>query len=138
MTDKQLISRVRVDPRICSGRPYIYGTRIHIAIILDALSEGLAPEEVLEHYPDLETDDLRIALCFRKTDASLATLGAKERAAEALAAFDRDLHLDLQRRVERDFIRAFAGGAAALALPACETSTNPETGRGQFIKTVGD
>lgn len=33
----------------------------------------------------------------------------------------------------RDFMRAFAGGAAALALPACETSTNPETGRGQFI-----
>jgi uncharacterized protein (DUF433 family) len=64
MTDNQLISRVRVDPRICSGRPYIYGTRIHIAIILDALSEGLAPEEVLEHYPDLETDDLRAAVAY--------------------------------------------------------------------------
>jgi predicted Zn-dependent protease len=33
----------------------------------------------------------------------------------------------------RDLMRAFAGGAAALALPACATSTNPETGRGQFI-----
>ncbi|MBL8536418.1 MAG: M48 family metallopeptidase [Hyphomonadaceae bacterium] len=33
----------------------------------------------------------------------------------------------------RDLMRAFAGGAAALALPACETTTNPETGRGQFI-----
>ena len=33
----------------------------------------------------------------------------------------------------RDLVRAFAGGAAALALPACETSTNPETGRGQMI-----
>jgi len=64
MTDQQLISRVRVDPRICSGRPYIRGTRIHIAIILDALSEGLAPEEVLEHYPDLERDDLRAAVAY--------------------------------------------------------------------------
>jgi len=64
MTDKQLISRVRVDPRICSGRPYIHGTRIHIAIILDALSRGLAPEEVLEHYPDLESDDLRAAVAY--------------------------------------------------------------------------
>ena len=64
MTDKHLIWRVRVDPRICSGRPYIHGTRIHIAIILDALSEGLAPEEVLEHYPDLERDDLRAAVAY--------------------------------------------------------------------------
>ena len=64
MIDKQLISRVRVDPRICSGRPYIRGTRIHIAIILDALSEGLSPEEVLEHYPDLERDDLRAAVAY--------------------------------------------------------------------------
>ena len=64
MTDQQLISRVRVDPRICSGRPYIRGTRIHIAIILDALSEGLAPAEVLEHYPDLERDDLRAAVAY--------------------------------------------------------------------------
>lgn len=30
-------------------------------------------------------------------------------------------------------MRALAGGAAALALPACETTTNSETGRGQFI-----
>ncbi len=64
MIHKQLISRVRVDPRICSGRPYIHGTRIHIAIILDALSQGLAPEEVLEHYPDLEGDDLRAAVAY--------------------------------------------------------------------------
>jgi predicted Zn-dependent protease len=33
----------------------------------------------------------------------------------------------------RTLMRAFAGGAAMLALPACETTTNPETGRGQFI-----
>ncbi len=32
----------------------------------------------------------------------------------------------------RDFMRAFAGGAAALALPAC-TTVNPDTGRDQFI-----
>jgi predicted Zn-dependent protease len=32
----------------------------------------------------------------------------------------------------RDMMRAFAGGAAALALPAC-TTANPETGRDQFI-----
>ena len=64
MTDEQLISRVRVDPRVCSGRPYICGTRIHIAVILDALSEGLSPGEVLEHYPELDRDDLRAAVTY--------------------------------------------------------------------------
>jgi len=64
MTDQQLLSRVRVDPEICSGRPYINGTRIHIAIILDALVEGLTPEEILDHYPALQFDDIRAAVAY--------------------------------------------------------------------------
>ena len=63
-TDQQLISRVRVDPEICSGRPHIRGTRIHIAVILDALSGGLSPGEVPDHYPDLDCDDLRAAVAY--------------------------------------------------------------------------
>ena len=62
MTDEQLLSRVGVDPNVCSGRPYIRGTRISVAVILDALSEGLTPQEVLDHYPDLVADDLRAAV----------------------------------------------------------------------------
>lgn len=64
MTDQELLSRVWVDPKVCYGRPYIRGTRIHIAVILDALSEGLSPREVLEHYPDLEAEDLRAAVAY--------------------------------------------------------------------------
>jgi len=64
MTEQQLLSRVQVDPKVCSGRPYIRGTRIQIAVILDALSEGLSPSEVLDHYPDLTTDDLRAAVAY--------------------------------------------------------------------------
>ncbi len=62
MADRQLLSRVRVDPTICSGRPHIRGTRIHIAVILDALSRGLSPRQVLNHYPVLKRDDLRAAV----------------------------------------------------------------------------
>lgn len=64
MTDQLLLSRVRVDPTVCSGRPYINGTRIHIAVILDALSQGLSPRQVLDHYPDLDRDDLRAAIAY--------------------------------------------------------------------------
>ena len=53
-----------VDPKVCAGRPYIRGTRIYIAIILDALFEGLTPEQVIDHYPSLMLDDLRAAVAY--------------------------------------------------------------------------
>jgi uncharacterized protein (DUF433 family) len=64
MTQKQLLSRVLVDSRICAGRPHIRGTRIHIAIILDALVSGLTPTEIVEHYPDLDLSDVRAAVAY--------------------------------------------------------------------------
>jgi uncharacterized protein (DUF433 family) len=64
MSEKELLARVRVNPEICSGRPYIRGTRIRIAIILDALVEGLTPADILDHYPALEFDDIRAAVAF--------------------------------------------------------------------------
>jgi uncharacterized protein (DUF433 family) len=64
MTDQELLARVAVDPKICAGKPYIRGTRISIAIILDALAQGLSPAEIVEHYPSLETDDVHAAVAF--------------------------------------------------------------------------
>jgi uncharacterized protein (DUF433 family) len=64
MADERLLARVAVDPKICAGRPFIRGTRIYIAIILDALTQGLSPEEVVEHYPSLETEDLHAAVAY--------------------------------------------------------------------------
>ena len=64
MTHDRLLARVRVDPQVCSGRPYIRGTRIYLAIILDALMRGLTPEQIIEHYPSLELDDIRAAVAY--------------------------------------------------------------------------
>ena len=64
MTDDALLARVTVDPKVCAGRPYIRGTRIYIAIILDALFEGLTPEQVIDHYPFLVLDDIRAAVAY--------------------------------------------------------------------------
>lgn len=64
MTRKQLLARVQVDPGICSGRPHIRGTRIYIAIILDALTQGFAPEEIVDHYPSLDLDDIDAAVAY--------------------------------------------------------------------------
>jgi uncharacterized protein (DUF433 family) len=83
MSHEPLLARVRVDPQICSGRPYIRGTRIHIAIILDALTEGLTPTEILDHYPVLEIDDIRAAVGY-------ASKLAKENGGFAIVGRNRD------------------------------------------------
>jgi len=64
MTDETLLARVVVDPKVCRGRPHIRGTRIYIAIILDALTQGLTSEQVIDHYPSLVLDDIRAAVAY--------------------------------------------------------------------------
>jgi len=64
MPDEELLARVVIDPKICAGKPYIRGTRICIVVVLDALTQGLSPEEVIEHYPALELDDVRAAVAY--------------------------------------------------------------------------
>ena len=64
MDREELLARVTVDPNICAGKPCIRGTRLYIAIILDALAEGLTPEEIMDHYPSLEINDIRAAQAY--------------------------------------------------------------------------
>ena len=64
MTAQNLLDRVTVDPTICAGKPSIRGTRIYIAIILDALAEGLTPEQIIDHYPSLTLEDIRAAVAY--------------------------------------------------------------------------
>ena len=64
MTYEELLDRVTVDPAICGGKPCIRGTRIFIAIVLDALAEGLTAEQILDHYPSLQIEDIRAAVAY--------------------------------------------------------------------------
>lgn len=64
MTHEELLNRVTVDPAVCAGKPCIRGTRIYIAIILDALAEGLTPEGIIDHYPSLALEDIRAAVAY--------------------------------------------------------------------------
>jgi uncharacterized protein (DUF433 family) len=64
MLREQLLQRVTADPAVCGGKPCIRGTRIDIAILLDALAEGLTPEEIVDHYPSLTVDDVRAAVAY--------------------------------------------------------------------------
>ena len=61
VSHEELLSRVVVDPKVCAGKPCIRGTRVYIAVILDALAEGLTNEQIIDHYPHLTPDDIRAA-----------------------------------------------------------------------------
>lgn len=55
-------SRITIDPQQMAGVPCIRGLRIPVASVLAMLAEGIPEQEILEHYPDLEPEDIREAL----------------------------------------------------------------------------
>ncbi|MBL8189040.1 MAG: DUF433 domain-containing protein [Acidobacteria bacterium] len=57
-------SRITIDPNICHGQPTIRGLRYPVEMILDLLSSGMTPEEILADYRDLEREDISAALAF--------------------------------------------------------------------------
>jgi len=56
--------RISMKPEVCGGRPCIRDTRIEIAVILDGLAEGMTEADIIEHYPQLTTEDIRAALAY--------------------------------------------------------------------------
>lgn len=64
MTREELLARVSIDPQVCGGNPCVRGTRGYVATILDGLAEGLTPEALIDHYPQLTLDDIHAALAY--------------------------------------------------------------------------
>lgn len=60
----ELLARITINPRQCSGRPCIRGMRIRVSDILDLFAAGLNAEQILEEMPDLEIDDLKASLLY--------------------------------------------------------------------------
>lgn len=57
-----LLGRITTDPNLCGGRPTIRGMRIRVVDILNLLSNGLTPEQIIKELPYLEPDDVKAAL----------------------------------------------------------------------------
>jgi uncharacterized protein (DUF433 family) len=54
--------RITVDPNQMGGVPCIRGLRIPVATVVGMIADGMRPDEVLRHLPDLEPGDIREAL----------------------------------------------------------------------------
>ncbi len=59
-----LLSRITIDPLLCHGKPCVRGLRYPVGLLLDLLSSGMTPEEILADYEDLEPEDLLASLAF--------------------------------------------------------------------------
>ena len=56
--------RITVNPKQMGGIPCIRGLRIPVATIVAMVADGMGEEESLRAYPDLESEDIREALCY--------------------------------------------------------------------------
>ena len=64
MSKDDLLSRIVVDPKIMVGKPIIRGLRISVEQILKALANGVTTQDLLEDYPELETEDIKAVLIY--------------------------------------------------------------------------
>ena len=58
------LQRITRDPAMMVGRPCIRGMRVTVGTIVGLLAAGRTQEEVLQAYPYLELDDIRVALSY--------------------------------------------------------------------------
>jgi len=62
--ETELLKRITINPEIFNGKPIIRGIRFTVTDILDLLSAGMTPEEIINDFPFLEKDDIRAALFY--------------------------------------------------------------------------
>ena len=56
------LTRITVDPRVCTGKPCIRGLRFPAARLLGLLAVGETRDQILVGYPYLEPEDIDEAL----------------------------------------------------------------------------
>ena len=76
MNHNDLLSRISIDPNVCSGKPCIKGHRIWMSLILDSLAGGESIDSLLEAYPSIERQDVLDCIAY---GAEMAQLGIQEK-----------------------------------------------------------
>jgi uncharacterized protein (DUF433 family) len=70
------LDRITFDPEQCAGRPCIRGMRIRVKDVLEMLAGGAGEKQILEDYPDLQSEDIRACLQYAAAQANHAVLRA--------------------------------------------------------------
>ncbi|MEJ2351979.1 MAG: DUF433 domain-containing protein [Anaerolineales bacterium] len=64
MTEKQMLERIVINPKVMVGKPVIRGTRLTVEYILGLLAHGATYDEILEEYQGLTIEDIQACLLF--------------------------------------------------------------------------
>ena len=56
--NEELLQRITARPDVFGGKPIIRDLRVSVELVLSLLAQGVAPDEILDDYPDLEADDI--------------------------------------------------------------------------------
>jgi len=64
MTEKALLRRIAVDPKIMLGKPVIKGTRLPVEIVVEKIAYGATLGDLRKDYPFLKEEDVRAALLY--------------------------------------------------------------------------
>lgn len=59
-----MFDRITFNPKIMGGRACIRGMRIPVSVVVGQIAHGATMEEVLQEYPDLESEDIQQALAY--------------------------------------------------------------------------
>ncbi len=62
MSDRDLLDRITYNPEIFGGKAIIRGRRLAVSHVLSMMAAGSTIEELLEHYPWLEREDVLACL----------------------------------------------------------------------------
>jgi uncharacterized protein (DUF433 family) len=88
------------EPGYCGGKAAIDNTRVRVNNVAWLAKQGLTPQQVLEHYPDLTLAQVHAALVYYydNPDEIEAELAAEEQAG---ADFEREKAELLEKRARR-------------------------------------
>ena len=60
--DGMKLTRITINPGVCTGKPCIRGLRFPVARLLGLLAAGSTRDQILADYPFLEPEDIDVAL----------------------------------------------------------------------------
>ncbi len=64
MTEKQMLERIVINPKIMVGKPIIKDTRLTVEYILGLLAHGATFDEIMGEYKGITIEDIQACLLF--------------------------------------------------------------------------
>jgi len=62
MTDKTLLKRIVMNPKVMTGKPVVKGTRLTVEFILNLMAHGATIQEILDEYNGLTQTDIQACI----------------------------------------------------------------------------